>query len=265
MGNGFAPNNEFNPWLAQQTRSLSDAVLKLPAYRQRGYEQGQRAGLMQLQGDTERAQADNYRATAGKTKVETEREQYQLYELMTTVAKLKEKGLMRTDDAGNLILDAQVGNDLLAGAVSQAKGTADLAGAVKISDALLAPQEAQKDRGAAMERTQAGIDSRERIAREKPAPSPSTAQADSNAQRFWANVKMKVADGSITEEQGQAMLDEYRQRFTPPDATGTNAPAAQPAAPRTAAPGYVVGAVYKGGLKYLGGDINDVSSWQKVQ
>lgn len=46
-----------------------------------------------------------------------------------------------------------------------------------------------------------------------------------------------------------------------PDAAADNAPKDQP---KEAQGGYKIGATYKGGLKYLGGDPNDEASWQQA-
>jgi len=98
-----------------------------------------------------------------------------------------------------------------------------------------------------------------RGANKPPPPATITRLADGN------EVKYSVPENTAASALGTNFLGSGGGVPATPSTPTQTTPSLGFASPgKPAAAGYRIGAVYKGGLKYLGGDINDPNSWQSV-
>lgn len=89
-------------------------------------------------------------------------------------------------------------------------------------------------------------------------------QAKNEAER---NKIMEIGEVSTEEPVGDtgAKKTTRQKIYGKPGETPIYSPLPTPSGPRQAVGKYKIGGIYKGGLKYLGGEPSDESSWQKVQ
>jgi hypothetical protein len=92
-------------------------------------------------------------------------------------------------------------------------------------------------------------------------PDRSKVETDTSRHRLAADILMAQNKDNPTNSV-ESVLGQYDKQFPVATKTGTNPP---PTTNKTAMKGYKIGATYKGGLKYLGGDPNDETSWKKPE
>ena len=297
MPSGFARSNQFNPWTAT-ANNISQTLLDMPAARQKGYERGQRAGLMQLQGETEQAQADNYRATARKTGIEADiagQELEGIKMLSEALLALEPQALPDGRMALAPLTPERVAK-VNAALAKRSTSSTDAAGSLgKFFETMNAPKENDLARQNATERAKYSADVSAETQRGRPVVAngalydregnllnPGVQRVSQGGSLFMpdeTSVGWKAGPsvpGRETTPRSQAIRDQLKATLIKDGLTGTNlsaalnefdqggqSPVQMPQRP--AQNGYVVGQRYKGGLIYMGGNPNDPQSWQRAQ